>query len=270
MRILSTFIIIIVSAVISIAQNTKYNLSFSNNEIEINDRVRPTLNEISNVLTLNKQLILNIASENNINSEHQLKRIKNISNYLVSKGIDLYRITTKIKIAAEQDNVIEILINEISSEIVAINEPNEKKIETTSTRNSNISAGDVVISNLFFGFDKDYNNEYYSNLDKLANYLINNPEVKIEIQGYSDLQGDASYNLDLSYRRADFAKQYIVKKGCNTENIKVRTLGEKNQISTNESPESRKYNRRVEFVVLNQGKTKLIVETIVVPAKYQL
>ena len=70
-------------------------------------------------------------------------------------------------------------------------------------------------------------------------------------------------------RSYEFSK-YLVKKGCNNDAIVVKTYGEKDQISSNRSPESRKYNRRVEFFVLNEGQNKLIVEKMSVPEKYKL
>lgn len=272
MRIISTFLFLVVFAGFSAAQNSKFDVFFLKNEITINENVKLVLNNVVNSLKSNKQLVVDVKSTEN--SELGKNRVTNVSNYLVANGIDLYRIMSKITVTPDQDNVIQLNINETTSEIIASNQNSKSNSTEKNSSNSKsdvvVNAGDVVISNMFFGFDKDNTVEYYANLDKLVSYLKNNSDAKIEIRGYSDLQGEASYNLDLSYRRADFAKKYLVEKGCNNDLIIVKTYGEKEQISSNESPESRKYNRRVEFFVLNQGKNKLIVEKIEVPEKYKL
>jgi len=185
----------------------------------------------------------------------------------------LYRIMTGLPIAPDQDNVIEIAIGERQELVAANNQQTNQSnnqdnvgAKTTAPTNPN----DVTISNIFFDFDKDHTSEYYNNMDKLASYLVTNTESKVEIHGYTDAQGDEEYNNQLSIRRAKFAKDYLVEKGCNKSNISIKGFGESKQISNDSCPDSRKYNRRVEFIIIKQGQYKLTVEPVNVPDKYKL
>jgi len=131
---------------------------------------------------------------------------------------------------------------------------------------------ETKIMNLLFSNDSDSINPiFYENLDSLAFYLQNNHDAVIEILGYTDLQGDEDYNMQLSIRRASFVRDYLIEKGANNESLKIKGFGESNQIATDLRPESKKYNSRVEFKVINSGKKgKLVIIPITVPEQYRI
>ncbi|MBU0766026.1 MAG: OmpA family protein, partial [Bacteroidetes bacterium] len=135
---------------------------------------------------------------------------------------------------------------------------------------SGSSTGELRIKNILFGFDKHTTDAYYSTLDKLADYLKNNTSSKIEVAGYTDLQGNENYNLILSQRRAGFVKDYLVRKGADKSSITTIGHGEKNQVSINDKPLTRKYNRRVEITVLKMGAQKLVIEPMEIPEEYRI
>jgi peptidoglycan-associated lipoprotein len=56
-----------------------------------------------------------------------------------------------------------------------------------------------------------------------ANYLRQHPDAHLWIQGYADIRGDIFYNLVLSYRRAQFVKEALVKNGVNESQIGFAT-----------------------------------------------
>ena len=123
----------------------------------------------------------------------------------------------------------------------------------------------------------EYQNiESLPSLDLLANFLINEPNAKISIMGYTDTQGGNSYNLNLSKKRVNFVKQHLLLKGVSENSFTIEGKGEKNQITKNIKngqyiKKSLIYNRRVEFKVLKQGiKTELIIKQIVIPEEFQL
>ena len=87
-------------------------------------------------------------------------------------------------------------------------------------------------------------------LDKLAEYLKNNKDIKIEIDGYTDNVGTEKFNLKLSENRAKAVKNYLVKKDIDKERITYKGFGSSLPIATNYTPEGRKLNRRVEFKIL--------------------
>lgn len=86
-------------------------------------------------------------------------------------------------------------------------------------------------------------------LDKLVTLLIDNPQLGLNISGHTDGQGDEQKNLNLSTRRAESIKQYIIDKGKFTDNrIKAVGFGSSKPIVKDEkTDEDRLINRRVEF-----------------------
>ena len=77
------------------------------------------------------------------------------------------------------------------------------------------------------------------------------PELSIEIQGYTDSVGADAYNLKLSQRRADSVKYYLVSKGVNGSTLSARGYGKANPLVSNDTAENRARNRRVAFEVTN-------------------
>ncbi len=88
-------------------------------------------------------------------------------------------------------------------------------------------------------------------LDQVASALAQQPELRIEIQGYTDSVGKDAYNLQLSQRRADAVKTYLISKGANGTTLTARGYGKANPVASNDTPENRAKNRRVAFEVTN-------------------
>jgi outer membrane protein OmpA-like peptidoglycan-associated protein len=91
----------------------------------------------------------------------------------------------------------------------------------------------------------------YAVLDEVVRSLQAYPEVRIEIRGHTDSQGPASFNLELSQRRADSVKQYLVNSGIDPSRVVSIGVGEEEPVSSNSTPEGRAQNRRIEFRRLN-------------------
>jgi outer membrane protein OmpA-like peptidoglycan-associated protein len=90
-------------------------------------------------------------------------------------------------------------------------------------------------------------------LDQVADALLATKEKKIVIAGYTDSRGKDSYNLDLSRRRAEAVRNYIVSRGYDSDLISAEGMGSASPVSDNTSAEGRANNRRVEIVVKNKG-----------------
>ena len=88
-------------------------------------------------------------------------------------------------------------------------------------------------------------------LDQVAHALAAQPELQIEIQGYTDSVGTDAYNLRLSQRRAEAVKAYLVGRGADASTLTARGYGKANPLVSNDSAENRAMNRRVTFVVTN-------------------
>ena len=88
-------------------------------------------------------------------------------------------------------------------------------------------------------------------LYQIKELLEENPEGILIIEGYASSDGDDAYNIELSIKRAQSVKAYLIKIGVLKDRLEVRGLGEAEPISDNESHEGRAENRRVQFLPKN-------------------
>ncbi|MFO7736544.1 MAG: OmpA family protein [bacterium] len=88
-----------------------------------------------------------------------------------------------------------------------------------------------------------------SKLNEIITVLLTTKEKHLLIEGHTDSQGSKSYNMDLSQRRADAVRNYLMEKGYEGDLIVANGLGEAHPVGNNSSPEGRANNRRVEIVV---------------------
>ncbi len=86
-------------------------------------------------------------------------------------------------------------------------------------------------------------------LDKLADYLLLNPFLKIEIYGHTDSIGSVKYNYKLSLNRAKEIEKYLIEKGISVNRIKAIGYGAMISIANNNTEIGRKQNRRIEIVI---------------------
>jgi outer membrane protein OmpA-like peptidoglycan-associated protein len=93
-----------------------------------------------------------------------------------------------------------------------------------------------------------------TNLDKLVPVFKEYADTNIEIFGYTDSSGKPEYNLTLSQKRAESVKVYLVSKGLVSSRFKTSGLGIAEPIATNDTPEGRSQNRRVEFAITANDK----------------
>ncbi|WP_291097466.1 MULTISPECIES: OmpA family protein [unclassified Flavobacterium] len=93
-----------------------------------------------------------------------------------------------------------------------------------------------------------------ANLDKLVPVFKEYPDTNIIIYGYTDITGSAEYNLKLSEERAASVKSYLVSRGLASNRFSVTGLGIADPIATNDTPEGRSQNRRVEFAITANDK----------------
>ncbi len=88
-------------------------------------------------------------------------------------------------------------------------------------------------------------------LDQVVASMNAYPEVRIEIRGHTDSQGPAAFNLELSQKRAQSVRQYLINGGIAGDRMTAVGVGEEEPISSNGTPEGRAQNRRIEFKRLN-------------------
>ncbi|MDZ4708433.1 MAG: OmpA family protein [Saprospiraceae bacterium] len=87
----------------------------------------------------------------------------------------------------------------------------------------------------------------YRILDQISQILNRYPEYKIEISGHTDNTGTAELNKKFSEQRARACRDYLISKGLTWSRVASRGFGQTKPIATNETPQGRATNRRVEF-----------------------
>ncbi len=113
-----------------------------------------------------------------------------------------------------------------------------------------------TLSDVVFDFDSAQLNEGgRRSVRRIADTLKNNPAGEIVIQGYTDSVGSAAYNKDLSKRRAEAVKQVFVDNGVDPDRLRVEGYGEQYPVASNDTPQGRQLNRRVEIVVAPKGQS---------------
>jgi outer membrane protein OmpA-like peptidoglycan-associated protein len=125
------------------------------------------------------------------------------------------------------------------------------ELETYKTKESD--RGKVlVLDNLLFDTDgATLHSGSQRNLDPLVRYLNENPKRKISIEGHTDSDGAASYNMDLSFQRAEAVKSYLVISGIDENRINTKGFGESLPVASNKTAAGKQQNRRVEIVILD-------------------
>jgi outer membrane protein OmpA-like peptidoglycan-associated protein len=86
-------------------------------------------------------------------------------------------------------------------------------------------------------------------LDQVAEALKQSESTKIVVEGYTDSRGADDANMRLSQTRAEAVRSYLVSKGVKAESITAVGRGEDRPIASNDTPEGRANNRRVEIIV---------------------
>ncbi len=229
------------------------------------------INEAKDLLTIAK--ILQFAEK--YNAEIILPSgdsdMNNIRAEILSENLmDLKVLEQRIKILKKPSGnketiVLNIVINKDQDNIVQ----NDNQTNTDVINKINSEVG-LVIEPIFFKFDKYSTQSFIDNLNNLAQWLILNSDAIVEITGNTDSKGSLQYNKKLSYRRANFVKKYLIGKGVKSNQLKTKGNGEIKPIAVNTSVESRKLNRRVEFKLLKDGKTKITFNTVGVPEQYKI
>lgn len=135
------------------------------------------------------------------------------------------------------ENIVKKHIPEVIEKQVVVKEAAEQK---------------WVLVGVNFDFNKaSLKSESYPILFHAVQVLLMNPDMRVEIQGYTDNIGSEEYNMKLGEKRAQSVKDYLVSRGVSADRLTTRSFGESQPIADNKTAAGRAINRRVEFKVLN-------------------
>ena len=105
-------------------------------------------------------------------------------------------------------------------------------------------------SGILFAFDSDaLQSNARANLSELAASLQRHPNTNVLIVGHTDATGADDYNMNLSYRRANSAAQYLQAQGVSSARVETAGRGETEPIASNDTETGRQENRRVEIAI---------------------
>lgn len=214
----------------------------------------------------------------------QLQQNQEVNNYAAAQLYDANQFISKAETAADKgdkkllDHYVYLSENHLKiAEEVANRKKNEAYIEELSEQRSdlliqsrtqevqkarneleayktkNSKRGTVlVLDNLLFDTGgATLHKGSQRNLDPLVRYMKDHLERNISIEGHTDNVGGESLNVDLSFRRAEAVKNYLVASGINGNLISTKGFGESFPVTSNNTAHGRQLNRRVEIVILD-------------------
>src|SRR5471032_1923729 len=113
----------------------------------------------------------------------------------------------------------------------------------------------VTFGDVLFATNKaDLKSTGLVNINKLAQFLQENPDRKVIIEGYTDSTGAPGYNQSLSERRATSVQVALIKMGVDPSRIVVQGYGKEYPVADNGSVSGRAMNRRVEVTISNDNQ----------------
>ncbi len=102
-------------------------------------------------------------------------------------------------------------------------------------------------------------------LAKVSGIVLAYPSLRLSVEGHTDSVGTDDYNQQLSEKRAAAVRQYLVQQGISGDTIVATGFGKSAPIASNETPEGRQQNRRVELVLsgdaIGEGNSTAASET---------
>lgn len=109
----------------------------------------------------------------------------------------------------------------------------------------------AVLKNIFFDVDKyELKDKSKTELQKISKFLLDNPNLRVEISGHTDNSGSATYNKQLSEKRAKSVYQYLIGNGLDQKRLTTKGYGSDQPIADNSTEDGRQQNRRIEFKIV--------------------
>ncbi len=131
----------------------------------------------------------------------------------------------------------------------------------------------LSVEDILFEFDSyELDAQAKSGLETVSSILAGYPDLKVEVEGYTDTKGSAAYNRKLADKRAQAVINYLISAQIPASGLVKQVFGESNFTAINnnsdgsDNPEGRKYNRRVTFGVVDPQTGVVIRQVNYIPA----
>ena len=110
------------------------------------------------------------------------------------------------------------------------------------------------LPDIYFEFNRyDLSNDARATLQAAADWLQDNPAVRVEIEGHCDERGTSEYNLALGAKRTYAVKDYLISLGIPRSRLSTISYGEEIPVCHEQSEPCRRKNRGARFVILSDG-----------------
>lgn len=201
-------------------------------------------NEIDSMAEKRQQLLI---EAKNMELEKTQTRLQQTESDLKSKQDELS--TTQQELATKAEKVQELNESAQSAEQQVLSLASElSTVKAEMTQRGMV----LTLQDILFEFDKaQLKPGAGRTIQKVAEFLDNNPKVEVTIEGFTDSLGSEQYNLKLSEQRAEAVKSALAGEGIVMERLQTKALGEQFPVASNDTEAGRQENRRVELV-LNQ------------------
>ena len=108
----------------------------------------------------------------------------------------------------------------------------------------------VNLSDVLFATGRyDLKQDTQLKLARIAGIFLAHPDLRVQVEGYTDNVGGEQYNQKLSEQRADTVQSFLIAQGLSPQNVSAIGYGMANPVADNSTAAGRKQNRRVEMVV---------------------
>jgi outer membrane protein OmpA-like peptidoglycan-associated protein len=152
--------------------------------------------------------------------------------------VEAARATQQAQVATSQAQAATSQVQQLQQELAALQ-------AKQTDRGLVLTLGDV----LFETGKADLRPGALRNLYPLVTFLQKYPERRVVIEGHTDSVGSDTYNLDLSERRADAVRDFLLQNGVNAAQMSTRGYGKASPVASNDTAEGRQQNRRVELII---------------------
>jgi outer membrane protein OmpA-like peptidoglycan-associated protein len=191
-----------------------------------------------------------------------LEQLKTLSEKLIKDNLDLKK----------QLAILNAKLEGILERMDYQPEAGKVEMESSSTMKNLQEGKRLVLRNIFFDYNQaTLRSRSRHELNKLYNFMKDNPSVSIEVSGHTDSRGNDDYNMRLSKDRAQSVVDYLVRNGISSSRLTAKGYGETRPIARNENadlsdnPVGRQLNRRIEISLPKGVVDGVEVEEIQVP-----
>ncbi|HAN76772.1 MAG TPA: hypothetical protein DCQ31_02805 [Bacteroidales bacterium] len=240
-------------------------------EIHLTQQSEMEMQLLAAFLKMNPHLFVDIAG-NLVNADSLLSiRSNSVADALTDHGIAPENIFSNLWPSKWGTDTLQITIFSSTHPKLQLLKEQKENRKIKPIKNSGLFVENILFEKEQFTLPNE------EGLTDLINYLKANPECVVMIEGHSDMQGEYKANLNLSLKRALTVWKYLINNGVGKEQLLLRPMGNIRPIAVEKDAagnileEARKYNRRVEFhIIENTGTEEFQIKPIQVPESYRI